>query len=82
MKCESCGQEKPEPIKKTVWLNIYPDRGAMCWCWLSKEIADTNANTDRIACIPVTYYESEGLEPNLVQRLILELYSNPIPTAG
>lgn len=48
---------KPEVTK---WLNIYPG-GFGCYKYNTKEDADYNASHLRIACIPITYREGDGL---------------------
>lgn len=50
----------PEPEKVTVWLNIYPD--GQIQNHRSRENANRNATSDRIACVPLTYFKGEGLE--------------------
>ncbi len=47
------------PVPHTGWLNIYSD--ARTIFWKSKEDADIAADSDRIACIQITYMEGEGL---------------------
>ena len=47
------------PEEYTVWLNIYPGGEAMYHA--AREIADEYSTGDRIACIPVTFKEGEGL---------------------
>ena len=47
------------PVKRSVWLNIYPDRVIS---YKDKVNADMHAMQDRTACIEVHYTEGEGLE--------------------
>lgn len=52
------------PEKKTVWVNIYSNICFSRFLFESKEQADkcnTSAGMARIACVPVTYTEGEGL---------------------
>ena len=41
----------PERVKVTRWYNVYPDR---ITTYASREMADRNATTDRIACVQHT----------------------------
>lgn len=47
---------KPEPIIR--WLNVYATAGIH---HKTKEEADDNSTPGRIACVPFTYIEGEGL---------------------
>lgn len=47
------------PETKTVWINFYPHR--ISGGHKTRERADAWAGDDRVACIPVTYYDGEGL---------------------
>ena len=47
------------PVKRSVWLNMYPDRVIS---YKDKVNADMHAMQDRVACIEVHYTEGEGLE--------------------
>lgn len=56
------------PICVTVWVNIYSERfnkyhdGVPSGVWESRAIADSAAaDGKRIACVPVTYTEGEGI---------------------
>lgn len=45
-------------IKREVWVNVYPDtEGVFCY---SKEEADRQATSDRIACVKLTIDVEEG----------------------
>lgn len=46
----------PKPEKRTIWVNLYPRDG-----YASKEMADYYATDSRIACVPVTFTEGDGL---------------------
>lgn len=50
----------PKRHKRTVWVNVYPDDGPG---YSSKERADYNAGSDRIACLKLDldFAEGEGL---------------------
>jgi len=54
-----CYVEGPKPIK--AWVNIYPR--AFSRAYVSKDYADKEAGSDRIACkeIEITYTPGEGL---------------------
>jgi hypothetical protein len=53
------------PVKHTVWLNIYDTTSLMADHTIghheTRASADCNAFPNRIACVPVTYIEGEGL---------------------
>ena len=46
------------PVTKTLWLNIYPD---VVNRHSTRNGADANALSSRIACIELTYEEGDGL---------------------
>lgn len=59
---------KMAPEKRTVWVNIYSERvnknhdGVPSGVWETRRIVDAAALDDkRIACVPVTFTEGEGL---------------------
>ena len=49
----------PKIITKGVWLNIYPDTKIGNDIHPSKQIADHMAESDRVACVYVTWQEQE-----------------------
>lgn len=49
-----------KPKKITKWISIYPD-GYPAFLSDTKEEADHKRSVIRIACIPITYTEGEGL---------------------
>lgn len=57
----------PEPERRTVWASVYPDQGnGGTWSGFlssTRLLADERANNrpGRIACVPVTFTEGEGL---------------------
>lgn len=82
----------PEPERRTVWVNIYrdADSGWRNMCSETREDADfragsrTDLRTDRIACVPVTFAEGEGLDKRTLAEKIeddvlaeLEAGNNP-----
>jgi hypothetical protein len=48
------------PVARTVWVNVY-EGCSLLVPWPTKETADEGANPCRIACIPVTFTDGEGL---------------------
>lgn len=52
-------QWRVKPKSNTVWVNVYPDGDVTMWH--SKALADGVAGGERIACVPLTYTEGEGL---------------------
>jgi len=46
------------PKKRTIWLNIYGNEATV---HSSSTKADLNARKGRVACVPLTYCEGEGL---------------------
>ena len=51
--------EYKEPKRGTVWLNVYPD--CIVITHTTRDIADSRAGPNRIACIEVPWVEGQGI---------------------
>lgn len=52
------------PEKVEGWMNVYSNvSGACAYIYRSRQEANLKAGSKRIACIPISYYDGEGLEP-------------------
>jgi hypothetical protein len=55
----------PEPVKRTMWINVYPTHaGPRGGCWSTFEDAKRNRVENCIATVSVTFefYEGDGLD--------------------
>lgn len=48
------------PVRHTVWVNVY-SFFQVVYLYPTKSEADQRAGADRIACVPITFTEGEGL---------------------
>lgn len=49
------------PKKQTVWVNVYHGGAVVENSYSSKQKADASARDFRIACVPLTFTEGDGL---------------------
>jgi hypothetical protein len=54
-------EEIKEPLKGTLWVNVYPD-DIYSQTHLTRENADRQAMSNRVACIEVFWIEGQGLK--------------------
>lgn len=48
--------------KHTVWVNVYFGNNNNCFFYTNKDAANFHAGTGRVACVPLTFTEGEGLD--------------------
>lgn len=59
---EECAQLKlklkPKKIKRERWINVYPDN-RISMPYTAKELANEQADSNRIMCLPIEWWEEE-----------------------